>query len=556
MEVKQVGFRKLELVQETLPDKEEGLSFYIKVNDVPIFAKGSNWIPADAFTARATYDVLYRQLKSATLSYQNIVRVWGGGIYQVSDFYDICDQLGIMIWQEFMFSDALYPRDEAFLASVREEVQHQVRRLAHHPSIALWSGNNENQGSAQRDTVYLIDYSVLYDGNVHATLVNYDLSRPYWPSSPSNGATVDDPSRGLYIQRWGDSSDPHYGDVHRYDYTDLCTDVTKFPRPRFTSEYGFQSYPSLETLKAISEPQDWDNNSPLMLHRQHHPNGNEQLAQQMARFFHLPDNANNETKFGDFIYLTQVVQAICIQAESEHYRRIKHEQNAYTMGAMYWQLNDIWQAQSWSSIEYGGRWKLLHYSAKNFFAPLLVSAFQESNNITVYVSSDMMSAIKGELEVDVWTWKGELSHSFKADVDFPALGAGKVWSETTNAVVTSYKPSEVFLALSVTEEGQSSPSTTNVFFLTGFTEVDLQKGNISVSDVQVVKEKASFTLKSDVVAPFVYLQTDVLGYFSENGFLLFPNKPHEVTFTAWESFTVAEFQNSLKTRTVADTYKM
>ena len=176
-----------------------------------------------------------------------------------------------------------------------------------------------------------VDYEVLYTDTVRATLLEYDTTRPYLPSSPSNGVVEEDP----YVMRWGPVQDEHWGDVHYYNYDALCTDVSTFPKPRFASEYGFQAFPSLITLSAISEPSDWAPTSPLMVHRQHHTNGTQQLMNQMAMHFTMPQNSNSTKYFNDWIYLTQCVQTMCIKTESEHYRRGKGEQ-AHTMGALYW----------------------------------------------------------------------------------------------------------------------------------------------------------------------------------------------------------------------------
>ncbi|XP_065912906.1 beta-mannosidase-like [Dysidea avara] len=556
---KMIGFRHLELVQEPFPSGEEGLSFYFRINGVPVFAKGSNWIPVDAFESRVTNATLEWLLQSAVASHQNMLRVWGGGIYQRDEFYDLCDQLGVMVWQEFMFAVGLYPRDKDFLSNVTEEVKHQVRRLGHHSSIVLWSGNNENQNIAlHSDTQHVLDYDVLYDGTVRPALMAEDKSRPYWPSSPSNGYLFIDDDRGLVIQRWGDSQDPHYGDVHRYDYTDLCTNVTKFPRPRFASEFGFQSYPSFETMKEISIAEDWDNNSTLMNHRQHHPDGNDQLAKQLERFFHLPDNKNKSENFSDFIYLTQVVQAICIQAEAEHYRRIKNESNGYTMGTLYWQLNDIWQAQSWASIEYNGRWKLLHNAAKKFYAPLLVSPFQQDKNVTVYVvSDDNVNSYNTLVSITLLQWSdGTVVRNYTVKVPLKPLQSGQVWSLPMSQCFQTCSTTDCFLVIKMYDmDNNMMELASNAFYPVSFSQVKLPMVEITVTGVnQVSATSASIALESSAVAIFVRLSTELVGYFSDNGFLMLPKEKVSVTFTSPEKFDVKTLKSSLTIRSVRDTY--
>jgi beta-mannosidase len=414
--VRKIGFRNIQIVEEVPPIKEKGLLFYFQQSDskgsYPIYIKGSNFIPMDAFVTRAGPDVARRLLVSAIQGNQNMIRVWGGGLYQPDWFYDMCDELGLMVWQEFMFAVSLYPRDTEFLNNIWEEVKDVVRRLGYHPSIVLWSGNNENQDYAIVNTSLLVDYSVLYDGTVRKCLWQEDTTRSFWPSSPSNGAMIDDPSMGLYIQRWGNSQDTTMGDIHRYDYFHVCNNVSTFPRPRFASEFGFQSYPSFNSISKISSKSDWSNDSPFFTnHRQHHPDGNKQMTDMMKFFFHLPNNTDQVEKFKDYIYLSQVVQVICIASEAEHYKRLMSEEGAYTRGTLYWQLNDIWQAQTWASIEYSGRWKLLHYAMKKVYAEVHVSSFTMDNSFIVYVSVDQpQMTIKYTLIIQVYTWEVGRDH--------------------------------------------------------------------------------------------------------------------------------------------------
>jgi beta-mannosidase len=280
-----VGFRKARIVQDPIKG-QEGLTFYIEVNNVPVFAKGANWIPADAFESRVNASVIRGLVKSAYDANMNTLRNWGGGIYQHDAFYQICDELGIMVWEEFMFACSMYPRDDQFLDTVQEEVRHQVLRLMHHPSLIIWSGNNENElalgsGSATgwyKETQsnpfrYVVDYNYLNTDTVYRTVHELDASRPWLPSSPSNGILLEEP----YVERWGNPAAPEWGDVHFYDYTSDCTDVSIYPKPRFASEYGFQSLPNLRSMSEVSLPEDWSPHSPFMEHRQHHPNGNAEL---------------------------------------------------------------------------------------------------------------------------------------------------------------------------------------------------------------------------------------------------------------------------------------
>eukprot|EP01102_Stenamoeba_stenopodia_P020003 TRINITY_DN7671_c0_g1_i1.p1 TRINITY_DN7671_c0_g1~~TRINITY_DN7671_c0_g1_i1.p1 ORF type:complete len:692 (-),score=133.00 TRINITY_DN7671_c0_g1_i1:976-3051(-) len=258
-----VGFKTVNLVTEPIPDDPIGLSFYFEINGYPVFIKGANWVPADSFESRVTPQKLEVLLNSAVLANMNTLRNWGGGIYQQDAFYDIADDIGIMIWEEFMFACAMYPRDIGFLSTVTEEVKYQVRRLSSHPSIIIWGGNNENEAAlgwfnqtlTNRD-LYLVDYAKLYMDTIWTVLVQYDTTRPWWHSSPSNGAVVSLPD--LFVAMWGNPYSTAYGDLHFYDYEHDGWNQSSFPMPRFASEYGWQSFPSFQSWAEISSPSDWN----------------------------------------------------------------------------------------------------------------------------------------------------------------------------------------------------------------------------------------------------------------------------------------------------------
>ncbi|EPY78481.1 beta-mannosidase-like protein [Camelus ferus] len=362
VKINKVYFRTVELIEEPI-EESSGLSFYFKINGFPIFLKGSNWIPADSFQDRVTSAMLRRLLKSAVDANMNTLRVWGGGIYEQDEFYELCDELGIMIWQDFMFACALYPTDRGFVDSVRAEVAYQIMRLKSHPSIIIWSGNNENEAALMMNwyaiqpsdmPTYINDYVTLYVKNIRKVVLKGDQTRPFITSSPTNGAQS-------VAEGWVAKNpyDTHFGDVHFYDYTGDCWDWTIFPKARFASEYGYQSWPSFSTLE-------------------------------------------------------KVMQAQCVKTETEFYRRSRSEivdGEGHTMGALYWQLNDIWQAPSWSSLgefnqvkEYGGKWKMLHYFARHFFAPLLPVGFENNDVFFIYGVSDLHSDRNVTLTVRVHAW--------------------------------------------------------------------------------------------------------------------------------------------------------
>ena len=549
---KTIAFRKTELVQEKYSD-EEGLSFYFKINDQPVFIKGSNWIPADAFTGRVTTEQIDQLLTSAVISNQNMVRVWGGGIYQLDEFYQLCNQKGILVWQEFMFACALYPRDEEFLGNVREEIKHQVRRLAHHPSIVLWSGNNENQDTAvQAGTAASVDYTALYDDVIRKTLYQEDTSRPYWPSSPSNGDLVVDASRALFIQRWGESQDPLYGDIHRYDYSSLCSDVSKFPRPRFVSEYGFQSYPSLLSLQQVMNGvTDVGNDSPFMRHRQHHPDGNAELAKQVMMHFNLPNNTFGVERFDNFIFLTQLVQGICMQAQTEHYRRTRDEVG-HTMGTLYWQLNDIWQGQSWSSIEHDGKWKVLHYFVKRFNAPILLSGYHLDKTFYLYVISDQNKHLNVSATVNITQWNGNVVQTIQTNTSVAPYRSIRV--STLRDIFNSYSIRDCYFSMGLVDVGTQQVLSTNYYFPSPLKEVPLPKAKVYLEKcLQTSEREYRITVCSTELALYVFLETKYSGYFSDNAFVMKPGSVDVVLFV-WGEIGDGNACESISVRSLASIY--
>ena len=347
-----IGFRTVELVQDLLPD---GLSFYFKVNGIPIFMKGSNWIPSHILPEKSAEEDKIRELMQAARdANMNMLRVWGGGVYESSYFYQLADEYGIFIWQDMMFACAMYPSEKEFLDSVRQETKEQVRRLQHHASIALFATNNENEealrgnwyGTNSNFQLYADDYRKLYVETVSDEILKNDLSREVLVSSPSNGKFNGDREFGI----GGFPQNPLYGDIHYYTITLNAWKPETFPHPRFSSEYGFQSFPAgwADVLR------EGDNMSDFIDHRQHHTSKNKVIS------FFLEENLKvdfEKLEWNDQIYLSQLTQAISVKTITEVFRSGRGTP-AKTMGALYWQLNDIWVAPSWASIEYNGNFKV------------------------------------------------------------------------------------------------------------------------------------------------------------------------------------------------------
>jgi beta-mannosidase len=387
----QLGLRTLELRQE---EDQWGRSFIFMVNGIPILAKGSNWIPADSFPTRITDQYLEGLIRSAAETHQNMLRVWGGGFYEGERFYDLCDRYGILVWQEFIFSCSIYPLDiPDFLENVRLEVIENVRRLRHRASLALWCGNNEMEWGWvdwNWNRPELQDLKAAYDNFFHHTLPAWcqaeDPDHSYWPSSPSSNTPFVDPNG----QRQGDS---HYWDVW-HGRKPFISYRSQYPR--FMSEFGFQSLPPLTTIRSFADEADWNMTSYIMEHHQKNASGNSIMVGQMLDTFRLPKD------FDSLVYVSMVLQAEGIRYGVEHWRR--HSDRV--AGILYWQLNDCWPVASWSSLDYFGRWKALHYAARHFYAPVMLSIEDKPPEQAVYVSNDLLEPLEGMVVWSLETFDG------------------------------------------------------------------------------------------------------------------------------------------------------
>jgi beta-mannosidase len=515
-EIKQhIGIRKLELV--TRKDRT-GETFYFRVNNVPIFAKGANWIPSDSFDSRLSDNQVRWELESAARAHHNMIRVWGGGLYERDFFYQECDRLGLLVWQDFMFACALYPVTEPFLESVRKEVRHQIRHLMHHPSIALWCGNNENEACFEfsravtdaNRSACLAEYDVLYIQTIMPVVQAEDPGRRFWPSSPSNG-----------IRQYGNCQDPTRGDMHYWkvwhgdrpftDYLDI--------HPRFSSEFGFQSFASPETMDRVTWPRDRNICSPVFEFHQRSGTGNQRILSHIARHFRIPNGYEN------MLYVSQALQALSIKTACEHWRRIK----PHNMGTLIWQLNDIWPVASWSSLESDGRWKMLHYYEKKFFSPLLVSMVEKNNRIDIWATSDVNEPLKGELSVSLLDFNGKRLLKEKRTVRLSRLESRRV----AGYPISKFCPFEgdkekrfLFVHLKCNKY-----TSENEHFFSPFKRLHLERPKIHHHMARDKKNNYRIKLKSNILAPFVWIRHGHnQGTWSDNGMHLLPGRAVTLKF--------------------------
>ncbi len=394
------GLRTIELVQE---NDSLGKSFLFKLNGIPVFMKGANYIPEDNFLPRVTYSKTKQLINDAKAANMNMLRVWGGGEYASDYFYQLCNENGILVWQDFMFACAMYPGDSAFLENVNAEVNDQIIRLRNNPSLAIWCGNNEidegwkNWGwqkqfkfNSNDSTKIWNDYVLLFENNIKNAVQLLDKSRFYWPSSPSIG--------------WGRKESLTQGDAHYWGVWWGMEPFKTYEKKvgRFMSEYGFQGMPSLNTFTKMGALQYTKNglkiDSTILKTHQKHPTGFETIQTYMERDYPIPKS------FENYIYVSQLLQAEGMKTAIEAHRRTM----PYCMGTLYWQLNDCWPVTSWSSVDYDGNWKALHYQVKKSYENLLVTFEEKNDAVLVFIVSDQLENIKGNLTIKVLDFDGKM----------------------------------------------------------------------------------------------------------------------------------------------------
>ena len=535
IETRRVGLRKIELINT--PD-EAGARFAFRVNGREIFCKGANWIPADALPSAATPELTEKLLRSAAAANMNMIRVWGGGRYEFDHFYDLCDELGLMVWQDFMFSCNLYPSTDEFLEEVRIEVDYQVRRLGHHASIALWCGDNELIGaltwfeeSRKNRDRYLVSYDRL-NRVVEGAMRAADETAIWWPSSPSPGILS-------FGDAWHDdrSGDMHFWSVwHEGKSFEHYRDVN----PRFCSEFGFQSFPPLSTVKRFAEPSD-DLNiaSAVMESHQKNSGGNARIAEAMFRYFRFPMD------FGNFCYLSQVQQGLAMRTAVEYRRSLK----PHCMGSLYWQLNDTWPVASWSSLDHGGGWKAMHYMARRFFAPLGVFAIPENNGNSMRIVAVNDSAADALVDVTLFSIAPD-----GAVTDYsPMHGAVSTDKATTLGHVTPRDGEILFFSWCDAQGRTLRNHATNQ----PYKSLALQPPRLNHF---VSKEGVSLRIdiNADALSLYVMAETDAEGGFSDNVVDILPCETATLVFTpddparideAWQSLVIRDlYSSSLSTK--------
>ncbi|WP_262152137.1 beta-mannosidase [Chryseobacterium foetidum] len=502
------GIRTIELIQDK---DEKGKTFYFKVNGNPMYAKGTNWIPSDSFTPRITkekYRKLIRDCKDANM---NMIRVWGGGIYEDDEFYKACDENGILIWQDFMFAGSFYPSDEEFLNNVKEEVKDQVNRLQNHPSIALWCGNNEideaivNWGYqkqfkySKEDSLQVWkDYKKVFHEVIPNALKENLTSEKniYWPTSPSIG--------------WGHKESLTEGDSHYWGvwWGEFPFEIYNEKVPRFASEYGFQGMPSLEAVKSMfSGLSDLSLENPTIKAHEKNARGFEIIQKYMERDYVVPKD------FVKYNYVSQLLQARGMQIAIEAHRRAK----PYNMGTLYWQLNDCWPVISWSSIDYLGNWKALHYQVKRSFENQVILTEEKDGVLNFYGVNDGVNKFQDVyIEIQALKLTGEIVGEVINVPDGKILnGIFKFDPTEIENLIPDTDKNEVFVKLTLKDANQKIIAE-NTHFFAKPKDLKLTKPNIKIRKIS----STEIEISTDVLAKDVYLMGD--SHFSDNFFDLLP----------------------------------
>lgn len=528
-----VGLRKLELVNQ--PD-ETGTSLFFRINGIDIFCKGANWIPADALPARITRDRIRRLLEEAVVANMNMIRVWGGGFYEFDDFYDACDELGILVWQDMMFSCSQYPSTPEFLKIVDAEIRYQVKRLASRPSIALWCGDNEIIGSLNwyeesrknRDR-YLVNYDRL-NRAIEQAVTESDADRRFWPSSPCSGALD-------YGDAWHDDSK---GDMHFWSVWHEGKDFEHYysVKPRFCSEFGFQSFPTMTSIARFAEPAQWNAMSPVVEFHQRDKGLNGRIVETMTRYFRGP------TSFQAFVYLSQLQQALAIETAVRYWRSLK----PHTMGTIYWQLNDLWPAVSWSSIDYFLAWKTLHYHARRFFAPVATAARIDEERLIVSAVNDRHQAVTIAVRVQRVALGGRILSEETSEATVPPERAVRVWSFDA-------PPGEDYFLIIDAREGPGvgyDSMLRTVAFPDKPKRLEFLEASIAVEPVARRPDALAFS--TDRPAFFVRPEAPAFdGAFEDASFLLLPGEKRIVGFRSYDG-RMPEVKD-VKVMHLAETYR-
>lgn len=523
-----IGLRTIE--HDTAPDNF-GTQFAFKVNGTRIFCKGANWIPTDSFVTRTTSKQLEYLIKSMADANMNMIRIWGGGYYGSNELYDLCDKYGILVWQDFQFACHPYPLyNENLLETAIKEVEDNVKRIRHHASLALWCGNNEIEmmfALWMFKKRYIDSQRKFFYEILPQKIREFDDITPYWPGSPASGKFLKNVNAD------------DCGDKHMWAVWHGLQPFTFYQKkyPRFLSEFGFESLPDMDTIRSFAEEGDFYMTSPVMSNHQKCASGNGKILYYMVKNYYIPK------AFEDLVYISQLSQAESIRYAVEHQRRNSGRCN----GTLYWQLNDCWPVNSWSSIDYSGKWKALHYYSKRFNSPIAFSFLKKKQDLTIHCYNENDTQFSGKV-----VWK-------IIDFDGRVLDNGETTCNlNTNEVkksviidIKKYKKQEDSIVLTATlldDVGNEVYSQTFNFVKERL--LKLKKPNIE-TQLSIAQNELKITLKSDTFVKSVMLHLkDIKEPFTDNFFDLIPYEPKTVAIKLDNEVNLNECKNLLTIRSL------
>ena len=510
------GLRDIQIINER---DEHGMSFYFKVNGKPLFAKGANMIPSDALLPRVTPERYIRLLDDVQASNMNMLRIWGGGVYEDDLLYDEADKRGILIWQDFMFACTTYPHDPAFLQNVAQEAEYNIKRLRNHPSLAMWCGNNEIYEGIRywgwkkkySEAVYQRmqqGYDVLFKKLLPEIVNTFDSGRFYLEGSP-------------YVANWGRPESWGMADSHNWGiwYGRKPFETLDNEIPRFMSEFGFLAFPEMKTIRTFASPKDYAIDSQVMKAHQKSSIGNELIKQTMGLYYRVPDN------FEDLVYMSQVLQGYGIRRGVEAHRRNR----PYCMGTLPWQLNDSWPVASWSAIDYFGNWKAMQYQLKRAFSPVLINVLKKEGQLKYYLISDCLEPAQVVVSLNVFDFSGKVHRKKEIKREMPANTSSLIYEESCQDAFKDCNLATSYLQMVVKEQSTGKILSEEVFYPVYPKDQQLSDPSIKLTRRLLSDGSLQLTLKSKQLARDVFVEIPVQGaQFSDNFFDLLPGRSKKI----------------------------
>lgn len=527
-----IGLRTIEVKNEI---DEWGKSFEFIVNGHALFMMGANYIPEDSIVARTSKERTEKLIRDCVEANFNMIRVWGGGYYPDDYFYDLCDTYGLIVWQDFMFACSIYELTETFEATVYQEAIDNVKRIRHHASLGIWCGNNEVEEAWEnwgwpKESKLREDYIKLFENYLPEIVKEHDPKTFYWSSSPS--------SEGGFVN----PRNPDVGDVHYWEVwhgQKPFTDYRNF-HFRFCSEFGFQSFPALKTIESFTEPKDRNIFSRVMEKHQKNDDANGKILYYLSENFLYPKD------FDSLVYTSQLLQAEAIKYGVEHWRRNRGR----CMGSLYWQLNDCWPVASWSSIDYYGRWKALHYFTKKFYAPILLSVEEEGTCAAIHVTNDTFKTVNGEVKWKLCSNNSKVivEGSFSTIVD--PLTAKRCKELDFTAILTEDRIRDTYLECTMYLNGSIDSSTTVLF--TKHKHFEFLDPELSI-DVKDEDESFVVAVRANNFTKYIELSAGLDAKFSDNYFDLSSGDVRHITVlksSLDKKLSADQFQENITVRSI------